>query len=142
MNQRTRPPIPPEGGDKPQRRYNRRWNYWRRYPFYRHYDRYYNWYNRYYDWDYYRSSGPQQAPMPMPEPDMDPPEAEMQYLKIHPMLLAHLLDYSFKEVQSEEQIQLMLDKMMEISMTDRYLEISHYDEIIGAIPAPDNAAQT
>ena len=132
MNQRIRPMMPTEGNDKPQRGYHRRhWYTWNRHHPY--YYRYYNWYDRFYDWDYYyRSNAPQRAtPESMP-PEMDNP----QYLKIEPLLMAHLLDFSYKQIQSEEQVQLVIDKMLEISMDDSYLNMNHFDEITSVIVTP------
>ena len=141
MNQR-RPPMqrPMKSQSKPEWHW-RRWHYWRRHPYY--YD--YYWYDYDYDYDYYdyydywdydyyySESRPQRAGPQRPRADA----SASHYFKVEPMLMASLLDYAFKEVQSEEQIQSMLDKMMELKSSEDYLDMSHYDEIIGSIVIPE-----
>jgi len=136
MNQRRRPmQRPMKSQSKPEWHW-RRWHYWRRYPYY--YD--YYWYNYnydyydydydyydYWDYDYYYGESRSQRPR------LHRPRAEASsshYFKIEPMLMASLLDYAFREVKSEEHIQSMLDKMMELKSSTEYLDMNHFDAII------------
>jgi hypothetical protein len=143
MNQRRRPmQRPMKSQSKPEWHW-RRWHYWRRHPYYYDYywydydyDYYDYWDYDYWDYDYYHGeSRPQRAGPRRPREE----DSSSHYFKIEPMLMASLLDYAFKEIQSEDQIQSMLDKMTELKMSADYLDMSHYDEIVGSIVIPEQA---
>jgi hypothetical protein len=115
----------------------RRWHYWRRHPYYYDYYWYdydydyydYDYYD-YWDYDYYYGESRSQRP----RSQRHRPTAEHNnYYKVEPMLMANLLDFAFKEVQSEEQIQSILDNMAALQDTVDYFTMDHYLSIVGFV---------
>ena len=137
MNQRRRPQMPPRGPERPQNRpeyYWRRWHHWRRHPYYCHhcYDWDYDQWDNDYDWEYDYDWDHSTAPKPKsPTPQYRPAQNVVIYLKVDPILMANLLSYSFNEVQTEEQIHSMMERMMELNLTHEPMDMSHFDIITG-----------
>ena len=131
------PQMPPRGPqsaqDKPEYHYWRKWrrwpHYWRYYDYdYDWYDYDWDWYDYDYDWDWYdwRYYGGDRQQTPARP-------SKMSYcFKVEPMLMGNLLEYASTTQPSQEDIQGMLDRMVELSnVEDGYiLDMEDYDMIV------------
>jgi len=134
------PQMPPRGPQSSQGKPEYHWRRWRRWPhywnyydYYYYYDYYdydyYDWYDYdYYDWDWYDwryyGGNRQQAPAR---------PSKMSYcFKIEPLLMGNLLEYASTTQPSQEDIQGMLDRMMDLSNLEdnQILDMEDYDMIV------------
>jgi hypothetical protein len=114
--------MPLRGPQSPQGRPSHNWHHWRRWPHYwNYYDYDYDWYDYdwydydWYDWDYDYYDWDYTESRPQARPSRPRPQKMGNYFKVDPMLMGNLLECASTYQSSQEDIQGMLDRMMELS---------------------------